>query len=70
MFHAHINAEYCHSVKSIKCIYKYVTKCNDMAIFGLLDEDSADEMTQYQLGRYVNNNEATSRVLSSLIHQQ
>lgn len=49
MFNAHINVEYCHSVKSIKCVLKYVHKGNDMAIFGLTAKQSNDEITQFQI---------------------
>ncbi|XP_049826254.1 uncharacterized protein LOC126266393 [Aethina tumida] len=52
-FKAHINVESCHSVKSIKYICKYVTKGSDMAVIGIGAENSNDEVTQYQMGRYV-----------------
>ncbi|XP_036322284.1 uncharacterized protein LOC118736293 [Rhagoletis pomonella] len=51
-FNAHINVEYCNSVKSIKYICKYVTKGRDMAVLGVTGTNTNDELTQYQLGRY------------------
>ena len=44
-FNAHINDESCHSVKSIKYIYKYVTKGSKMAVIGVGAENSIDEVT-------------------------
>lgn len=38
MFPAHINTEYCGSVKSIKYICKYVNKGSDQALFGIQNE--------------------------------
>ncbi|UYV71019.1 hypothetical protein LAZ67_8001425 [Cordylochernes scorpioides] len=70
MFKAHINVEYCHSVKSIKYICKYVNKGNDMAIFGLSKENTNDEISQYLLGRYISSNEAVWRILSFPIHER
>ncbi|GBL92285.1 hypothetical protein AVEN_35835-1 [Araneus ventricosus] len=68
MFHAHINVEYCKSVKSIKC--KYIQKSSDMAVFGLKKANEHDEVSNYQLGRYVSSNEAVRRVLSFPIHER
>ena len=64
MFLAHINVEYCNSVKSIKYICKYVNKGSDMAVFGLTNENAADEVSRYMLGRYISSNEAVWRILS------
>ncbi|RCN50730.1 hypothetical protein ANCCAN_03115 [Ancylostoma caninum] len=58
MFEAHINVEYCNSVKSIKYICKYVNKGGDMAVFRLENENGAlDEIMQYLMGRYASTNE-------------
>lgn len=70
-FQAHINVEYCNSVKSIKYICKYVNKGSDMAVFGVTDQNTApDEVTQYQIGRYISSNEAVWRIFSFPIHSR
>jgi hypothetical protein len=59
IFQAHINVEYCNSVKSIKYICKYVNKGSDQPVFGLESDRSANaEIKRYLLGRYINSNEA------------
>ncbi|GBM10860.1 hypothetical protein AVEN_42119-1 [Araneus ventricosus] len=70
MFHAHINVEYCKSAKSIKYICKYIHKGRDMAVFGLKKANEHDEVSNYQLGRYISSNEAVWRVLSFPIHER
>ncbi|XP_075425538.1 uncharacterized protein LOC142465468 [Ascaphus truei] len=70
MYNAHINVEYCNSVKSIKYICKYVNKGSDMAIFGITNEHIRDEVTLYQLGRYISSNEAVWRILAFPIHER
>lgn len=70
MFNAHINVEYCNSVKSIKYICKYVNKGPDMAIVQLESTNSNDEITMYQMGRYVSSNEAFWRIFSFPIHDR
>lgn len=69
-YKAHINVEYCNSVKSIKYICKYVNKGSDMAVFGVVNENTNDEITQYQMGRYISSNEAIWRILSFPIHDR
>ncbi|XP_049302040.1 uncharacterized protein LOC125775446 [Bactrocera dorsalis] len=68
-FKAHINVEYCNSVKSIKYICKFVNKGSDMVVFGVA-ENRNDEITQYQMGRYISSNEAVWRILSFPIHDR
>lgn len=70
MFQAHINVEYCNSVKSIKYVCKYINKGCDMAAFALAKENEHDEIKQYQMGRYINSNEAIWRILSFPIHDR
>lgn len=68
-FQAHINVEYCNSVKSIKYICKYVNKGSDMAVFSVVQNEN-DEITRYQMGRYISSNEAIWRILSFNIHER
>jgi hypothetical protein len=69
-YKAHIKVEFCHSVKSIKYICKYVNKGGDMAVFGVAAENSNDEVTQYQMGCYVSINEGMWRLFSFPIHER
>jgi hypothetical protein len=69
-FKTHINVESCHSVKSIKYICKYVTKGRDMDVIGFGAKNLNDEVTQYQMGRYVSSNEAFWRIFSFPIHER
>ncbi|GFR05227.1 uncharacterized protein LOC104236095 [Trichonephila clavata] len=70
-YKAHINVEYCNSVKAIKYICKYVNKGSDVAVFGVENTTASnEEFTQYQLGRYISSNEAVSRILYFSIHER
>jgi hypothetical protein len=70
MFQAHINVEYCQSVKAIKYICKYVNKGNDQAVFGLEQKDVViNEVDNFQIGRYISSNEAVWRILEFSIHE-
>ena len=69
-FKAHCIVEYCNSVKSIKYACKYVTKGNDMAVFGIASSNNNDEVLNYQMGRYVSSNEAVWRIFSFPIHER
>lgn len=70
IYKAHINVEYCNSVKSIKYICKYVNKGSDMAVFGVAPANNLDEIKQYQMGRYISSNEAIWRIFSFPIHER
>ncbi|XP_075465454.1 uncharacterized protein LOC142499645 [Ascaphus truei] len=70
IYNAHINVEYCNSVKLIKYICKYVNKGSDMAIFRITNEHIQDEVTLYQLGRYISSNEAVWRIFAFPIHER
>lgn len=69
-YKAHINVEFCNSVKSIKYICKYVHKGSDMAIFTVQGVNENDEVARYQMGRYISSNEAVWRILSFPIHER
>ena len=71
IFQAHINVEHCNSVKSIKCICKYVNKDSDQAMFRLeKDGTTIDKVQRYVLGRYISSNEAVWRILGFPIHER
>lgn len=70
MFNAHINVEYCHSVKSIKYICKYINKGCDMAVVEVGSVNRHDEVSQYQLGRYISTVEAFWRIFHFSMHQR
>ncbi|KAF0696189.1 ATP-dependent DNA helicase, partial [Aphis craccivora] len=67
-FGAHINVEYCNSVKSIKYICKYITKGSDQAAFGF--ENDNDEVKLYKSGRYISSSEAVWRILAFPINER
>ncbi|UYV74100.1 hypothetical protein LAZ67_11002115 [Cordylochernes scorpioides] len=70
-FDAHINVEYCNSVKSIKYICKYVNKNSDMAVFGLQNPNApVNEIDQFQMGRYISSNKAVWRIFGFDIHER
>jgi len=69
-FDAHINVEFCNSVKSIKYVCKYINKGSDAAMFTIQGRQSRDEVAQYQLGRYVSTNEAFWRIFGFPIHDR
>lgn len=70
MFQVHINIEYCTSVKLIKYVCTYVNKRRDMAVFGISNERTSDEVMRYQLGRYISSNGAVWRILGFQIHER
>ena len=70
VFDAHINVEFCNSVKSIKYICKYINKGSDAAMFTIESRHSRDEVAQYQLGRYISTNEAFWRIFGFPIHER
>lgn len=70
-YKAHINVEYCNSVKSIKYICKYINKGSDMAVIEIQNDPAPiDEIHQYQTGRYISSNEAIWRILGFEIHER
>ena len=71
LFNAHINVEFCNSVKSIKYVCKYINKGSDMASFQITDtQNEHNEVIQYQIGRYISSNEAAWRILNFPIHER
>lgn len=67
-FSAHINVEYCHSVKAIKYITKYVNKGNDRATFTV--QNDCNEIEKYINGRYLSTSEAFWRIFELPIHER
>lgn len=68
IFNAHINIEYCHSIKAIKYICKYINKGSDQATVSI--ENPNDEIEKYLNGRYISTSEAMWRLLDFNIHKR
>ncbi|CAE1318268.1 unnamed protein product [Acanthosepion pharaonis] len=58
-FNAHINVEYCHSVRSIKYVCTYINKGTDAAMFGIRQEGSVDEIQDFLAGRVISSTEGS-----------
>ena len=73
-FSAHINVEFCNSVKAIKYICKYIYKGSDQAIFTVSSNNQQqapiNEVDTYISGRYISSNEAFWRILGMDIHER
>ena len=61
----HINVEYCSSIKSIQCLFKYQYKGNDQATMQIIQqEQNHDEVQRFLSTRYVSSMEATWRIFN------
>ena len=69
---AHINDEFCNSVKSIKYILKYVHKGSDQGVLAAQPsrDNGVDEIAEYQAGRYISSNEAAWWIFRFPIHER
>ena len=68
IFLAHINAEYCSSVKSIQYVCKYTNKGCDLATFSK-ESRKKDEVFKYEPARYLSTAEAFRRILGNNINE-
>ncbi|GFV87213.1 helitron_like_N domain-containing protein [Trichonephila clavipes] len=69
-YKAHINVEVCSSVKSIKYICKCVHNGSNKAIFAVQNVNDNDEITRYQIFRYICSNGAIWRIFNFPIHER
>ena len=67
-FRSHINVEFCNSVKSVKYITKYINKGSDAVMYAV--ENELDEVTKFELARYIGSNEAFWRIFRFPIHER
>ena len=67
-FQAHINVEFCRSVKAIKYIHKYVYKSSDQATIAL--ELGKDEVARHLNGRFIGPTEAVWRFFEFPTHEE
>jgi hypothetical protein len=51
-------------------VCKYINKGSDAAMFALQQQNVNDEVTQYQMGRYLSSNEAFWRIFGFPIHER
>jgi len=77
-YNAHINVEYCASVKAVKYLYKYIFKGHDRAVVAItphstsltVDDTVSDEISQYVDCRYIGAMEAVWRILHFPLHDR
>ncbi|XP_065835787.1 uncharacterized protein [Oscarella lobularis] len=67
-FDAHVNVEYCRSICALKYLMAYLNKGKDRAVVGLANRHRNDEITRYQIARYLSTNEGVWRILKFPIH--
>ena len=67
-FGAHINMEVANSVRAIKYVCKYIYKGTELATFKLVDSSKHDEVTAFEVGRYISSHEASWRLFSFPVH--
>ncbi|XP_023239126.1 LOW QUALITY PROTEIN: uncharacterized protein LOC111637795 [Centruroides sculpturatus] len=70
IYNCHINVEICSSVKSVKCLYKYVYKGHDCANLCITERNERDETKEYVDSRYVSAPEAIHRIFRFKMHDQ
>ena len=61
-FDAHANVEYCATVKAIKYVCEYINKGKDKAVVALQRKYRNDEITRFQVARYICTSEALWRI--------
>ena len=69
-YDAHINVEYCSSIRSIQYVLKYVHKGCDMASFALQRPNPRDEIDVFRAARYIGPSEACWRLFDFPIHER
>lgn len=67
-FNAHINVEFCRSVKAIKYICKYIHEGSDQATFSL--QNNNDEVEKYLNVCYKSSSETLWRIFKFPIHKR
>ena len=73
IFKAHLNIEFCSSLKAIKYVCKYINKGADRAVFVLGQTNGDNEINEvetFQTGRYISSNEAAWRIFGFPIHER
>ncbi|XP_065831025.1 uncharacterized protein [Oscarella lobularis] len=67
-FDSHVNVEYCRSICALKYLMAYLNKGKDKAVVGLANLHRNEEITRYQIARYISTNEGIWRILQFPIH--
>lgn len=70
LFPGHMNIEICHSVRSIKYLFKYVYKGSDIMGMVVENQQDRDEISEFQIGRFLSCNEACWRIFGFPVHER